>query len=176
MHACLDELARAWTGWSPSESSPSPKRTANAPGRSAGVLSLLDAYPVEDASDDLVHATLTRESTVPRTNGSSRMNIQTKPEMSGQLSGRAMALPRSFCHRRHGPARGRGDLAGHESCPTEHEWSPSIMTTWVRPMKASPVMLPPTTDSARWSRHRKPAPRPLRLDDFACGPAQPADP
>jgi hypothetical protein len=60
-----------------------------------GVLSLLDAYPVEDASDDLVHATLARINRA-EDERSSRMNIQTKTEMSGQLSGKRWRFPDLF--------------------------------------------------------------------------------
>ena len=60
-----------------------------------GLLSLLDAYPVEDASDDLVHATLARINRA-EDERASRMNIQTQAEMGGQLTGKRWRFPDLF--------------------------------------------------------------------------------
>jgi prepilin-type processing-associated H-X9-DG protein len=61
----------------------------------AGLLALLDAYPVEDASDELVNATIAR---VNRSEDarSERMNLQASRELNDQLSGKRWRFPDLF--------------------------------------------------------------------------------
>ena len=63
--------------------------------RIADLLSLLDAYPVEDASDDLVNATLARVNRA-ESDRADRMNFQARQEMNEQLSGRRWRFPDLF--------------------------------------------------------------------------------
>ena len=59
------------------------------------LLSLLEDYPVEDASEDLVNATLTRVNRAEEQR-SERLQIQNAQELSNALSGRRLRFPDLF--------------------------------------------------------------------------------
>ena len=59
------------------------------------LLCLLDEYPVEDASEDLLNATLARVNRAEEERNQ-RLQIQTASELSNQLSGRRLRFPDLF--------------------------------------------------------------------------------
>ena len=61
----------------------------------AGLLSLLDDYPVEDASDELVNATLARVNRAEDAR-TERLNLQATRELNEQLSGKRWRFPDLF--------------------------------------------------------------------------------